>query len=220
MRAKMKASSQSIRVLLADDHDLVRRGTREILSEACPGLIFGEARTTQETIRLLGSSAWDLVLLDINMPGRGGLEVLEQIRRECPGTPVLVVSAYPEEEFAIRSFKLGASGYLTKCSASDELVAAFHKILNGGKYVTATLADQLVESVGAPSPRKAHENLSQREMQVLQLIAQGKTVKETAAALCLSEKTVGTYRSRISIKLNLSTNVEITRYALLNRLVD
>lgn len=216
----MKASSPSIRVLLADDHDLVRRGTREILLEARPGLIFGEARTTQETLRLVSSDSWDLVVLDINMPGRGGLEVLEQIRRDCPETPVLVVSAYPEEEFAIRSFKLGARGYLTKCSASDELVAAFQKILNGGKYVTATLAEQLVDSVGAPASRKAHENLSQREMQVLQHIAQGKTIKETAAALCLSEKTVGTYRTRISTKLNLSTNVEITRYALLNKLVD
>ncbi|MPN07170.1 Response regulator UvrY [bioreactor metagenome] len=167
MPADMKPSSHSIRVLLADDHDLVRRGTREILLEACPGLVFGEARTTQETIRLLETNEWDLVILDINMPGRGGLEVLEEIRRDCPDTPVLVVSAYPEEEFAIRSFKLGASGYLTKGSASEELVSAFQKILGGGKYVTSTLAEQLVETVGSPASRKPHENLSQREMQVL-----------------------------------------------------
>ncbi len=216
----MTSLKKPIRVLIADDHDIVRRGVRDILLDEYGQVEFGEARTTQEAIQLLTLADWDVVLLDINMPGRGGLEVLEELRCLRPNTPVLVVSAYPEEEFAIRSFKLGASGYLTKGSAADELLTAVRKILDGGKYVTATMAEKLVTTMGRPKSRMSHEALSKREMQVLQLIARGKSIKEAAAALCLSEKTIGTYRGRLAVKLGLTSNVEITRYALLNKLVE
>ena len=157
---------------------------------------------------------------DINIPGRSGLEVLEDVRRLRPGTPVLVLSQYPEDEFAIRSFKLGASGYLNKSRASDELLAAVRKALAGGKYVTASLAEKLVATLGSDPQYEPHENLSNRELQVLQMLATGNTIKEIAAALAVSEKTVSTYRSRIVQKLGLTTNAELTRYALQHRLVD
>ena len=154
------------------------------------------------------------------MPGRNGLEVLTEIKRLHPRTPVLVVSAYPEEEFAIRSLKLGASGYLNKGSASDEVVAAARKVMAGGKYVTASLAEKLAATLGSDIQHALHESLSSRELQVLRMIASGKTIKEIASELALSEKTVGTYRGRISTKMGLATNVDLTRYALKHQLVD
>jgi DNA-binding NarL/FixJ family response regulator len=163
---------------------------------------------------------WELVLLDINIPGRNGLEVLEEVKRLRPRTPVLVLSAYPEEEFAIRSFKLGASGYLNKSRASDELLAAAKKVLAGGKYVTASLAEKLAAAVGGGVEQAPHDSLSNRELQVLRMVASGKTIKEAAAEMALSEKTVGTYRSRIAQKLGLGSNVELARYALRHGLVD
>jgi DNA-binding NarL/FixJ family response regulator len=163
---------------------------------------------------------WDLVLLDINIPGRSGLEVLEEVRRLRPRTPVLVLSAYPEEEFAIRSLKLGASGYLNKSLASDEILAAANKVVSGGKYVSAPLAEKLAALLGGEAEQAAHESLSSRELQVLRMTAGGKTMKEIAAELALSEKTVGTYRTRVAKKLGLASNVELTRYAMKHRLVD
>ena len=162
----------------------------------------------------------DAVILDLTMPGRSGLEVLEEARRLRPKTPVLVLTAYPEAQFAVRSFKLGASGYLTKQSVSDELVTAIQRILAGGKYVTASLAERLAVSLGGTDDQAPHEALSNRELQVLRLIAVGKSIKETAAELALSEKTVATYRTRISEKAGLKTNVEIARYALKHGLVE
>jgi DNA-binding NarL/FixJ family response regulator len=157
---------------------------------------------------------WDIVLLDINIPGRGGLEVLEDICRLYPQTKVLIVSAYREEEFAVRAFKLGAAGYLGKHQASDELVKAVEKMLGGGKYVTAALAELLAAALsGGAECGAPHETLSPRELQVLRLIASGKTVKEIASSFRLSEKTVGTYRTRIAAKTGLGSNVELTRYA-------
>lgn len=154
------------------------------------------------------------------MPGRSGLEVLGDARRLCPGAAVLVLSAYPEKEFAIRAFKLGAAGYLNKQSAFDELIAAVKRVLGGGKYVTASLAETLASGLDQKRGQAPHEALSDRELEVLRLIATGKTLKEIATDLCLSEKTVGTYRFRIAQKMQLSSNVELTRYALQHHLVE
>ena len=208
------------RVLIADDHEIVRHGLRDILPTRLGKVAVSEAKDAGEAINLLIKEDWDLVLLDINMPGRDGLEVLAEAKRLRPKTPVLVLTAYPEEQFAIRSFKLGASGYLTKQSATDELVTAVQRILAGGKYITASLAERLAVSLGGTDDQAPHEALSNRELQVLRLIAVGKSIKETAAELALSEKTVATYRTRISEKAGLKTNVEIARYALKHGLVE
>lgn len=207
-------------ILIADDHEVVRRGLRAILEDRFPKLHVGEARDAQEVLEAVRSSPWDIILLDINMPGRNGLEVLQDVKRFHPKTPVLVLSAYPEQDYALRSFKLGAAGYVSKRSASDDLLAAVRKALAGGRYVTPALAEKLAEVFSDDTPSAQHETLSNRELQVLGLIASGKTLKEIAAELDLSEKTVGTYRTRLSAKMGLSTNVELTRYALQHQLVD
>ena len=209
-----------IRLLIIDDHAMLRRGLKEVLGEEFPELETGEAEDSPAALKVITSREWDIILLDINIPGRNGLELLSEIKRICPHTPVLVVSAYREEEFAIRSLKLGASGYLSKTSAAEEVVAATKKVMAGGKYVTAKLAERLAATLGNDFQHAPHESLSGRELQVLQLIANGKTIKEIAVGLALSEKTVGTYRSRVSEKLGLSTNVELARYALQHRLAD
>ena len=209
-----------IRVLIADDHDVVRHGLRDILTSRLGKVTVGEARDAGEAINLLIQKAWDLVLLDINMPGRSGLEVLEEARRLRPKTPVLVLTSYPEEQFAVRAFKLGAGGYITKQEASDQLVVAVQRVLAGGKYVTASLAERLASNLGADGGQAPHEALSLRELQDLRLVAVGKAMKEIADELALSEKTVATYRTRISEKTGLKTNVEIARYALKQGLVE
>jgi DNA-binding NarL/FixJ family response regulator len=208
------------RVLIADDHEIVRHGLRDIFTTRLGKVAVSEAKDAGEAINLLIQKDWDLVLLDINMPGRNGLEVLAEAKRLRPKTPVLVLTAYPEEQFALRAFKAGASGYLTKQSATDELVTAVQRILAGSKYVTASLAERLAVNLGGSDVQAPHEALSNRELQVLRLIAVGKSIKETAAELALSEKTVATYRTRISEKAGLKTNVEIARYALKHGLVE
>jgi two-component system, NarL family, invasion response regulator UvrY len=209
-----------MRALIVDDHQIVRRGLKEIFDDEFSELETGEAENSRAALELITTQAWDIVLLDINIPGRNGLDVLSEIKRLRPRTPVLVVSAYPEEEFAIRSLKLGASGYLNKSSASDEVVAAARKAMAGGKYVTALLAEKLAATLGSDIQQAPHESLSNRELQVLRMIATGQTIKEIAGELALSEKTVGTYRMRIAKKLGLDSNVELTRYAMQHRLVD
>jgi two-component system, NarL family, invasion response regulator UvrY len=209
-----------IRVLIVDDHEIVRRGLKQVLSDEFSELETGEAENSRAALELITTQEWDVVLLDINIPGRTGLEVLSEIKRLRPRTPVLVVSAYPEEEYAIRSLKLGASGYLNKNSASDELVAAVRKAMAGGKYVTALLAEKLATMIGEDIQHAPHESLSSRELQVLRMVAGGRSIKEIAAELALSEKTIGTYRLRIAKKLGLNSNVELTRYAMKHRLVE
>src|SRR5258707_8600144 len=209
-----------IRALIVDDHEIVRRGLKEVFGDEFPELETGEAENSRVALERIMTQEWDIVLLDINLPGRNGLEVLSEIRRVRPRTPVLIVSAYPEEEFAIRSFKLGASGYLNKRSASDEVVAAARKAMAGGKYVSAVLAERLAATLGGDLQHAPHEDLSSRELQVLRMIASGRTLKAIAAELALSEKTVGTYRLRIAKKMGLNSNVELTRYAMKHRLVD
>ncbi len=207
-------------LLIADDHEVVRRGLKGILAEEFSKVCIGEARNAQETLEAARKQAWDIVLLDINMPGRGGLDVLAELKELRPKMPVLVLSAFPEEDYALRAFKLGAAGYVSKQSASDELLTAIRKALAGGRYVTPLLAEKLAGAMAGESPATPHELLSNRELQVLRSIAAGKTIKEIAGELALSEKTVGTYRTRISEKMRLATNVELTRYAMQHRLVD
>jgi DNA-binding NarL/FixJ family response regulator len=208
------------RVLIADDHELLRHGLRDILTARLGKIAVGEARNAGEAIQLLIQKGWDLALLDINMPGRSGLEVLEEAKRLRPKLPVLILTSYPDEQWAVRSFKLGAAGYITKHEATEQLITAVQRVLAGGKYVTASLAEKLVTSLGDTTAQAAHEALSQRELQVLRLIAVGKTMKEVADELTLSEKTVATYRQRISDKTGLKSSVAIARYALKQGLVE
>ncbi len=202
-----------IHVLIVEDEAIVRRGLMEIVADAYPRAAFVEAGDSPTALQEFQRQKWDIVLLDINIPGRGGLDVLEDMRRIHPQVRVLVVSAFPEDEFAVRAFKLGAAGYLGKNQASDELVDAVKTILAGKKYVTASLAQRLAVALSGGDAAAPHDALSPRELQVLRLLAGGKTVKEIAAEFALSVKTVETYRARIAEKTGLSSNVELTRYS-------
>jgi DNA-binding NarL/FixJ family response regulator len=208
------------RILLVDDHEVMRAGARLVLSGGFPEAEFGDAATAAEGLGRLESGAWDLVVLDLAMPGRGGLELLDDVRHHWPKLPVIVLSAYPEEEFAVRCLQMGASGYVTKSAAAHEIVTACRTALSGRKYVTPLLAERLAALLDGSAPQVPHEGLSPRELQVLRLVAAGRSLKEIAAELHLGEKTISTYRQRIAVKLGLSTNVEITRYALQHRLVE
>jgi DNA-binding NarL/FixJ family response regulator len=208
------------RILIVDDHEVVRRGLEQVLAEGFEGARFGHAATSASALARLSEEPWDLALVDVNLPGRNGLDLLEEVRQRWPRLRVLVLSAYPEEEFAIRSIRLGAAGYVTKDSASDELVTAARKVLEGGRYVTGTLAEKLAAVLGGSGAPERHEALSTRELQVLRLVASARTLKEIAGELHLSEKTIATYRARISQKLGLGSNVELTRYALQHGLAD
>lgn len=209
-----------IRILLVDDHEVMRAGARLVLSGGFEGAEFGEIGTVPEALAKLEQGRWDLVVLDLALPGRGGLELLEEARRRWPRLPVVVLSAHAEEEFAIRCLQLGAAGYVAKSAAAHELVVACRVALEGRKYVTPLLAERLAELLDGSAPRSPHETLSHRELQVLRLVAAGRSLKQIAAELSLGEKTISTYRQRIAGKLGLSTNVELTRYALQHRLVD
>jgi two-component system, NarL family, invasion response regulator UvrY len=209
-----------IRFLLVDDHEVVRRGLRQLLAEGYPDAEFGEASTLPAAREAMAQEPWQLMLLDINLPGGSGLELLARARQLCPQMAVLMLSAYPEQEFAVRAFKLGASGYLTKASVADEMLLAVRRVLAGGRYVSAALAEHLAATLGNPQAQALHEALSPRELEVMRAVAIGRTIKEIAANLQLSEKTIATYRSRVSDKLGVSTNVELARYALQNGLVD
>ena len=208
------------RILIVDDHEVVRRGLEQVLAEGFVGARFGHAATSAAALARLSEEPWDLALVDVNLPGRNGLDLLEEVRQRWPRLRVLVLSAYPEEEFAIRSIRLGAAGYVTKDSASDELVTAARKVLEGGRYVTGTLAEKLAAVLGGSAAPERHEALSTRELQVLRLVASARTLKEIAGELHLSEKTIATYRARISQKLGLGSNVELTRYALQHGLAE
>jgi DNA-binding NarL/FixJ family response regulator len=208
-----------MRLLIVDDHAVVRRGIAQILSDALPDANFGEAGDAATALESIARERWDAALIDLNLPGRDGLALLEDIRRDHPSVAVLVVTAHREEEFAVRCLRLGARGFLTKDGAPDELVAAVRKVLAGGLYITTELAERLAAVVGG-HPSAPHESLSTRELQVLRLVARGRSLRQIAGELNLSEKTVATYRARIAGKLHVSTNVELARYALKHRLVD
>jgi DNA-binding NarL/FixJ family response regulator len=209
-----------LRILIADDHPIVRQGLKQILSEEPDIEVVGEAQNCQEVLELVRKQDWDIVVLDITMPGRGGLDVLKELKQERPKLPVLILSVHPEDQYAVRALKAHASGYMTKDSAPEELVKAIRKILRGGKYISPTLADKLAFDLEAENEKPLHETLSDREHQVLLMIASGKTVSEIAEELSLSVKTIDTYRARILEKMKMKTNAELTHYAIKNGIVD
>jgi DNA-binding NarL/FixJ family response regulator len=207
------------RILIADDHAIVRKGLKETLEEELGQVAFGEAQNGAQVLDQVRTQKWDLVLLDIGMEGRSGLEVLEELREAQPKVPVLMLSMYPESEFAVRALRQGAVGYVNKQAAPEELVAAITKVLAGGRYISSKVAEKLAAEMDRAAQKPPHELLSNRELQVMRLVATGKSLKEIAAELSLSVKTVGTYHTRIFQKMNLHSDVELTRYALLNKLV-
>jgi two-component system invasion response regulator UvrY len=209
-----------MRILLADDHALLRGGLKLMLTEAFKDTSFGEAENCQQALEAALNHPWELIILDISMPGRGGLDVLKEIRAQRISTPVLMLSMYAERQFAVRAFRAGASGYLTKASAGTELIRAVERILAGGRYVSTVLAEQLAAVLGNHGCDLLHERLSDREFEILRLIGSGKTVKEIAAELALSGNTVSTYRTRILEKMNLHTNAELTHYAISHNLIE
>lgn len=209
-----------MRVLIADDHAVFRRGLRETLAEVFSKVTFGEAKTAQETVELVRRHPWDVVILDISMPGKTGLDILDELKRLRPRVPILFLSMHPEEQFARRALKAGAAGYLTKESVPEELKEAVRKVVAGGRYVSATMAEKLAVDLREGADTPLHELLSDREFQVLRMIASGKTVKDIAEDLSLSVKTVSTYRTRILEKSGMKTNAELIRYALQSQLVD
>ncbi|MGB8648767.1 MAG: response regulator transcription factor [Anaerolineae bacterium] len=209
-----------LKILIADDHAVVRQGLRLILAEAFKKAVFGEAQNSQELLDLVRKGRWDALVMDLTMPGVNGLDLLKQIKYEHPEVPVLILSMHPEEQYAVRTLKAGAAGYLTKESASEELVNALHKILRGGKYINASVAEKLLLDLGKDSERPPHELLSDREYQVMFMIAMGKKVGQIAQELSLSVKTVSTYRVRVLEKMNMKTNAELTHYAIQNNLVQ
>jgi two-component system, NarL family, invasion response regulator UvrY len=209
-----------IKVLVADDHAVVRRGLRQILAETPDILVGGEAAGGADVLRLVRTERWDVVVLDINLQGANGLEILAEIRRERPELPVLILTVYSEEQYALRAVKAGAAGFLTKESAPENLIEAVRKVASGGRYVTAALAERLATFVAAKHEGAPHERLSNREFEIMKLIASGKSVGEIARELSLSVKTVSTHRTRILGKMEAKTNAELTHYAVKNKLVE
>ncbi len=208
-----------MKIIIADDHPVVRRGLKGILEEALGGAAVDEADDGHGLLTAVRKEAYDVVLLDISMPGISGLDVLKQLKAEQPNTPVLILSMHPEDHYAIRMLKAGASGYLTKASAPDELVGAVRKVRAGRRYVGPALAEKLADEIGSGAAGSPHETLSDREYQVLCLLASGKAVKDVAETLSLSVKTISTYRTRILEKMGMGNNAELTRYAIENGLV-
>jgi DNA-binding NarL/FixJ family response regulator len=209
-----------IRVLVADDHPVVRAGLKQILADAPDITITGEAADGHEVLARVREGDFDVVLLDLTIPGIAGIDVLKQLKTEKPALPVLILSVHPEDHYAVRVIRAGAAGYLTKASAPDQLIQAVRKVCQGGKYVSPSLAEKLAEELEAGWVHLPHETLSDREYQVLCMIASGKTVTEIAGALALSVKTVSTYRARILEKMRMQSNAELTSYAIKNKLVE
>jgi DNA-binding NarL/FixJ family response regulator len=209
-----------IRVLVADDHAIVRRGLHQILEETTDIMVTGEAASAAELWSMVGERRWDAVVLDVNLPGRSGIELLADIKRVHPELPVLILTVYSEDQYAVRALKAGASGFLTKESAPERLVDALRRIATGGRFITPEVADRLASSVARGREGPAHDGLSDREFQILKMIASGKTVSQIGRELSLSVKTISTHRARILKKMSLTTNAELTHYAIRNRLVE
>lgn len=201
-----------IRILITDDHAVVRQGLKQILADELAGAKFGEAGDSAQALALLHRDVWDVLILDINMPGRNGFEVLGEVRRSFPLLPVLVLSSTPEDQLGLRAIKGGASGYLNKQTAPEQLVEAVQKVLAGEPFISPALAQKIVAEVRRGSPRPPHEALSDRELQVMKLIVEGRSVKEIAAELSLSGKTISTFRGRAFSKLGVKSDVELSRY--------
>lgn len=205
-------------VLIVDDHAIVRQGLRQILLESGKVMLIGEAACGGEAMRQIREGEWNLVVLDISLPDRSGIEILKLIKKERPRMPVLMLSMHEEALYAIRALKAGASGYLTKQSAPSELMTAINQVARGRKYLTTTLAEAMADSLGVEHDRPLHEALSDREYQTLCLIASGKSLTDAAEEMCLSVKTVSVYRSRLLEKMKLKNNAELTHYAIKNGL--
>ncbi len=209
-----------IKVLVADDHAIVRRGLRQILSETPDIMVAGEASTAPEVMTLVREQRWTVVILDISLPGATGLQLLVDVKREKADTPVLVLTAHPEEQYAVRAIRAGAAGFLNKESAPEKLIEAVRKVAGGGRYVSAELAETLASVLAGESKGEPHERLSDREFEIFKLLASGKTVSEVALMLALSVKTVSTHRARLLRKMEMRTNAELTHYAVRNGLVE
>jgi DNA-binding NarL/FixJ family response regulator len=209
-----------LKILVVDDHDIVRKGLTKVLVETLQPVKVDEAGSGQEAMSKVLKSEYDMVVLDLKMPGKSGLEVLKEIKQHRPKLPVLILSMHPEEQFAIRAMRAGASGYLTKECAGDELVLAIRKALKGERYISGSLAEILAGGLDSDPEKPCHETLSDREYQVMLMIASGKPVGEIAKELCLSVKTISSYRTNILLKTRMKNNSELTHYAIQNKLVD
>lgn len=208
-----------IRILIADDHTIVRKGLRQILAEEFMDSQIEEVADADELIKKVIKEKWDIVISDIAMPGKSGLEALLHIKQIAPSLPVLILSIHPEEQYAIRVLKAGGSGYLCKDTAPDELVTAVHRVLLGKKYITVSIAEKIADTLNKNGEKKLHETLSTREFNVFKMIASGKAVTEIAESLSLSVTTVSTYRTRIMAKMNMKTNANLILYAIENSLL-
>lgn len=209
-----------IRVLIADDHPLIRKGLKQIISETQDITVDGEAETCAGVLHKLSRKKYDVVILDITMPGRGGIDVLKRIKTKNPKLPVLILSIHPEEQYAIRAMRVGASGYLTKNCEPRELLLAIRRVASGGLYIQDTLAQKLAVDVSSKTAKPPHDSLSDREYEVLLKIAEGKTASKIASEMSLSVKTISTYRTRIMSKMHMKNNSEIIRYCFTHGLVD
>ncbi len=209
-----------MKILIADDHPVVRQGLQQMLAAEADFSVVGEAKNCQEVIDLARRVPWDIAVLDYNMPGRSGLELLKDLRSRYPERPILILSVYPEDRFAVRALKAGAAGYVGKESAPEELINAIRKVAKGGRYVSLALGERLAEEVQGGQARPAHESLSDREYQIMWMIASGKTVGQIAKSLFLSPNTVSTHRRRILGKMKMKSNAELMHYAIKHQLVE
>lgn len=208
-----------LKILIADDHTVVRKGLRQILLDEFPGAQIEEVADGGELVKRVMAAKWDVVVSDLSMPGRSGLDALQQIKLSHPDLPVLILSIHPEEQYALRALKSGAAGYLSKDTAPDELVKAVQKVLLGKKYISQAIAEKLANAFSSDNSMHLHENLSDREFDVMKFLANGKSVSEIADMLSLSVTTVSTYRARIMTKMNLKSNSDLTKYAIENNLL-
>jgi DNA-binding NarL/FixJ family response regulator len=209
-----------IKILIADDHAIVREGLKQIVAEESDMKVTGEAANASELFELLNKDSWEIVVLDINMPGKSGLEALKEMKIRNIKVPVLILSMFSEDQYGLRAIKAGAAGYLKKVSAPTELVSAIRKIVGGGKYISPTLAEKLADNVDVNNKKALHQNLSDREYQIMCFISLGKSAEEIAEELAISIHTVYSYRNRILEKMHLKSNVELTQYAIQNKLIE